>query len=245
MYEVALRPHLLAELDRRWPPVGLTCRVDQPPGPVVARIGLSNSWVIVPDVEESGDDPPLSAWDQLEQSLTVFTAHRLARLVAVHAAAFVWGGRCVVVPASSGGGKSTLTLAAAEAGAVVLSDEYALIDGATGQVTGWNRSVRILRDGGGVDRIPVAVPHAPCPVALIAVVEYDPAGVNEFVAISPVEAVGHLLAHTLCARHRPDEAFDAAVAVARGAAAVTGHRGEAAQATEELRRLVEDRPGDR
>jgi hypothetical protein len=195
--------------------------------------------VIVPDVEESGDDPVPLAWDQLEQSLTVFAAHRLARVVPVHAAAFIWSGRCVIVPAPSGGGKSTLTVAAAGAGATVLSDEYTLIDPSTGLVTGWHRPVRILRDDGGVDRVHVAVRHDPVPVGLLAAVSYGKDGANTFAPITPVEAVGHILAHTLCARDRPDESFDAALAVARSAAAVSGRRGEAADAASELRRLVE------
>lgn len=53
VYEVAVRPHLLDELRRRWPPVGLERR-STPVGPVVARIGLSDAWVVVPDIEGSG-----------------------------------------------------------------------------------------------------------------------------------------------------------------------------------------------
>lgn len=237
VYEVALRPHLLDELHRRWPPLGLTRHAEQPHGPVVARIGLSDKWVIVPDVEESGDEPPLLAWDQLEQSLTVFTAHRLERTVAVHAAVFALDGSCVVVPASSDGGKSTLTVAAARAGATVLSDEYTLIDPTTGMVTGWHRPVRIRRGGGSVDRLPLAVRHDPVPVALLAVLDYHPGGRTTFAPISQAEAVGHILAHTLCARIRPDDAFDAAVAVARVATALAGPRGEADATIDELRRL--------
>ena len=101
VFKAALRPHLVDELRRRCPPLALMRHIDQPPGPVVARVGLSDAWVIVPDEEESGGNRPPLAWDQLQQSLTVFTAHRLARLVAVHSAAFRWDGKCVMVPASS------------------------------------------------------------------------------------------------------------------------------------------------
>ncbi len=239
VFEVALRPHLLDELRRRWPPLGLACHIDQPPGPIVARIGLSDSWVIVPDDEESGDHPPPLAWDQLEQSLTVFTAHRLARLVAVHAAAFAWNGRCIMVPASSGGGKSSLTVAAATAGATVLTDEYVLLDPATGWATGWHRPVRILRHDGGVDRLHLAERQDPMPVCVLALVRHAPDADDVFTPIGPGEAVGQLLAHTLCARHRPDDAFDAAVAVARTATSISGTRSEAATAITALRRLVE------
>lgn len=104
VYEVAVRPHLLDELRRRWPPVGLERRSSSV-GPVVARIGLSDVWVVVPDIEASGDSPPPVAWDLLERSLAVFTSLRLSRLVAVHAAVIERDGRALVVPATSGGGK--------------------------------------------------------------------------------------------------------------------------------------------
>ena len=100
--------------------------------------------MVVPDAEGAGNNPPLVAWDLLERSLAVFAAHRLSRLVAVHAAVIGWHGRALVVPAVSGGGKSTLSLAAHQVGASVMSDEYALIDPETGFVTGWHRPVRIL-----------------------------------------------------------------------------------------------------
>lgn len=242
IYEVALRPHLIAELERRWPSIGLERHLERPKGPVVARIGLSNTWVIVPDVEKSGDAPPLRAWDQLEQSLTVFSAHRLNRLVAVHAAVFAWDGKAVMVPASSGGGKSTLTVAASVAGATVLSDEYTLIDPTTGMVSGWHRPVRLKREDGGVDRMHLAEVHGPIPVALIAAVKYVPGVCAAFSYITPAEAVGHILEHALCAKYRPDETFDAAIAVARNADAVSGIRGDAGATVVELRRLVERHP---
>jgi hypothetical protein len=239
VFEVAIRPHLIPELERRWPPFGLARYAEQPGGPVVGRIGLSDRWVIIPDVEVSGDDPPLLAWDQLEQSLTVFAAHRLDSVVAVHAAAFAWGDRAVIVPAPSGGGKSTLTVAAADAGAKVLTDEYALLDPSTGRVTGWHRAVRLLRNDGGVDRLHLATPHVPMIVGLVASISHVPGGANAFSPISAAEAVGRILEHTLCARDRSAEAFEAAVAVARGASAVSGNRGEAAEAVIELRTLLE------
>lgn len=238
LFEVAIRPHLVEELYRRWPPVGLTRHTERPERDAVAFVGLSDSWVIVPDREESGDHPPLLAWDQLEQSLTVFAAHRLRRLVAVHSAAFAWGDRVVVVPAASGGGKSTLTVAANDAGATVLTDEYTLIDPGTGLVTGWNRSVRMIRDDGSVDRLDIATGSDPMVVGLIALVRHDPGEAGPLEPIAATQAVGELLAHTLCARSRPDDSFDAALAVARAAPAVAGCRGEAVEAVAELRRLL-------
>lgn len=237
VYEVAVRPHLVDELRRRWPPVGLERR-STVTGPPLARIGLSDRWVVVPDVEASGDNPPPVAWDLLERSLAVFAAHRLAHLVAVHAATIEWHGRALVVPALSGGGKSTLSRAAHEVGATVLSDEYALIDPTTGLVTGWNRPVRILTDEGAVDRLDIAVAADPIPVGCVAFVTHQPGGNNDWSEISQGTATGRLLTHTICAKVRPHDSLDAALAATATATTVAGSRGEASTAITALLALT-------
>ena len=236
-YEVAVRPHLLDELRRRWPPLGLERR-RTPAEPVIARIGLSDRWVVVPDAEVSGDHPPPVAWDLLERSLAVFAASRLARLVAVHAAVIGWHGRALVVPALSGGGKSTLSQAAHAAGATVLSDEYALIDPTTGLVTGWNRPVRILTADGGVDRLDIAVRSDPIPVGCVAFVTYRAEAEHAWNEISRGAAAGRLLSHTICAQSRPHDSLDAALAATASARAVEGTRGDAGAAVTELLALT-------
>ncbi|MEZ5374116.1 MAG: hypothetical protein R2704_15590 [Microthrixaceae bacterium] len=233
VYEVALRPHLLDELRRRWPPVGLDRRTI-PTGPVVARIGLSDAWVVVPDVEAAGDHPPSIAWDLLERSLAVFASLRLIGRIAVHSAVIGCEGRALLVPASSGGGKSTLTQAAAAAGAEVLSDEYALIDSNSGKVTGWNRPVRILKPTGEVERLDIATRSSPLVVGCVAFVSFLPGGGNRWAQISPGRAIGLLLSHVPCAESRPDEALDGALAALRSAQLLEGTRGEAASAVGEL-----------
>lgn len=207
-------------------------------GPAAARVGLSDEWVIVPDVEESGESPPPVAWDLLESTLTLFAVNRLAHLVALHSAAIAHRGRVLVVPAVSGGGKSTLSVAAVEAGATLLSDEYTLIDPSTGLVTGWRRPVRRLLDDGGTERLDLTVASEPLPVGLVAAVAYDPGGNGTWKPISPGEATVELLAHTVCARSRPDAALDAVLAVTRSAPAVGGHRPDAAEAIARLLTLM-------
>lgn|GEM_PF-3355665 len=239
--EVALRPALVEELERRWPPIGLERRFE-PHEPLEARFGLSDEWLIVPDVEPSSDSPPPVAWDLLESELALFAVKRLIRLVPVHSAVIVWNGSVLMVPATSGAGKSTLALAAAGAGATVLSDEYALIDPATGQVTGWPRPVRRRLDDGTVERVDVAVPSPPLPVGLVAAVTHDPSAGDAPVwrALTPAEAAVELLNHTICSRSRPDDALDAVLKVGRSAPAVGGARGDARAAIGELLRLLDD-----
>lgn len=225
--EVAVVRSLVAELDRRWPPLGLDRR-SEPVALVEARVGLSNEWVIVPDTDESGDAPPEAAWDLLESTLTLFAVARLTRLVAVHSAAIAHNGRVLVVPATSGAGKSTLSIAAVAAGATLLSDEYTLVDPATGLVTGWQRPVRCVREDGTAERLDLTVSSEPLPVGLVAAVAYESEGCWR--PVSAGAAVTELLAHTVCARTRPDDVLDALLAIARAAPAVAGHRPDAAEA---------------
>lgn len=230
--EVALAPTLLDELERRWPPMGLECS-HHPVEAVQARFGLSDTWMVVPDREPSGTNPSPAAWDHLQTELTLFAVSRLTRLVPVHSAAIAWRGSVLVVPAAPEGGKSTLALAAHDVGAKVLSDEYTLIDPATGLVTGWNRSVRKRNTDGSTDLVDVAVPSDPRPVGLVALVHFDPAGAG-WKLISPAEATAAILSHTICTRSRPDDAFDAVLAITRSSPVVRGSRGEAGEAIDQL-----------
>ncbi|TXI47705.1 MAG: hypothetical protein E6Q57_08940 [Mycobacterium sp.] len=237
--EVALAPALIPELERRWPLLGLERR-EKAVEPVEARFGLSDSWMIVPDREPSGTHPSSEAWDHLETELTLFAVSRLTRLVAVHSAAIAWKGKVLVVPGRPEAGKSTLALAAHEAGAAVLSDEYTLIDPDTGLVTGWGRSVRRRRLNGPAELIDIAVPSEPLPVGSIAIVHHDPGG-DGWHPISHAQATIEVLSHTICSRSRPGDALDAVLKIASGAESVLGSRGEASEAIVQLLGLLEGR----
>lgn len=239
--EVAVKPHLVNALQDRWPPFGLR-RHDRAPERVIARFGLSDTWMIVPDVEPSGDTPPAIAWDLLESELGLFAVKRLAKLVPVHAAAIAKGGRVLMVPGSSGAGKSTLAVAAAEAGATVLSDEFTLINPTTGLVSGWARPVRIKRND-GVDRLDLAKPSGPLPVGLVAFVTHQRGADDHWSEIPRSEAVVELLSHTISTRTRPEDTFDAALAVVRSARSVAGIRGDASTAVASLLELLDATTG--
>jgi len=226
--EVALAPMLMGELEKRWPKLGLE-RSSQAVEPVEARFGLSDTWMIVPDRELSSATPSAAAWDHLETQLALFAVTRLTHLVPIHSAAIAWEGSVLVVPARPEAGKSTLALAAHQIGAQVLTDEYTLVDPDTGLVTGWHRAVRRRNPAGPADLVDIAVGSDPLPVGLVALVHYDPAG-DGWQQISPSDAAIQVLSHTICTRSRPNDAFEAVLKVARGAPAVAGTRGEAADA---------------
>lgn len=224
-----------AELIDRWPPIGMR-RVDEWSGPVERRLEVSIGGSTVRAAVDGTPSP--GGWDRVESELALFAAAHLQHLVAVHAAAFVLDGRCVVVPGPSGAGKSTLCVAAARAGATVLTDEYVLVDPSSGLVTGWHRPVRMRRATGGADRLALVAEHGPVPVSLVALLVHRPGGGTDWRTIPAAEAVVGLLANTVCAQLRPDDSFDAALALARHSHAVDGVRGDASEAVARLRELV-------
>ncbi|NLD78501.1 MAG: hypothetical protein GX643_17760 [Acidimicrobiales bacterium] len=246
--EIVVAAHLADELSLRWPPVGLRQVVEEPAAgtPTIGRLGLGEHRLFVPDdLSELAHHPDEVAWGLLEQSLAAKAAEHLDHLVAVHSAVIAWEGAVILVPATSGAGKSSLALAAHEAGAAVLSDEYALIDPESGLVTGWNRPARIRRPGSpgssGKDRVDIAVDSPPLPVGLVASLTYEPGASTDWTEMSSSESVLALLANTVVARTRPDSSLDAALAVARSADGVVGRRGEAGVSVARLLALVEDR----
>ena len=234
--EVAVKPRLLDQLEDRWPPIGLE-RHDRASGRVAARFGLSDTWMIVPDVDRSGDDPSADAWNLLESELGLFAVKRMTGLVAVHAASIALDDKVLMVPGRSGAGKSTLAVAAADAGASVLSDEFTMIDPATGLITGWPRPVRMKHEG-RIDRLHLATTSEPLPVTLLAFVVHEEGAENRWSEIPQAEALVELLGHTITTRTRPDDTFDAALGVVRSCRAISGVRGEAPAAIDSLIRLL-------
>lgn len=228
--EVAVHPSVADALAERWPPIGLA-RCDRPMGPVAHCVTVSHA-------DDSGG--LRRSWDRVESGLALFASERLAGLVAVHAAVIVRGSQALVVPGASGVGKSTLCVAAAAAGAQILTDEYALVNPASGLVAGWRRPVRVRRPDGGADRFELATESEPVRVGLVAFVAHAPGCTPSWAPITGADTVLGLLANTVCARSRPDAALDAALAVARSARAVAGSRGEAADAVVELLALLDD-----
>lgn len=212
MVHVSVPATAAGRLDERWPPMGLTRGEEAGPSPdlvVVLRPGVAGTLLVEVDGE-----PTFGGWDRVESELALFAAERLANLVAVHAAAVAIHDRVLLVPGPTGVGKSRLCIAAAEEGAVVLSDEYALVDAESGLVRGWQRAVRLRRPDGGVDRLNLARPTDPMPVGLVALVGFQPGGALAIEDLAPAKAALGLLANTVCAQSRPQESLDAALRIA-------------------------------
>ena len=243
LVEVIVPASLADVLRDRWPRQGLTAPVIDGDrsglsGVVVHRLAIVNDGTTRAVTALVNGVTAPGGWERIESELALFASERLAGLIAVHAAVLAVDNRVVLVPGASGIGKSTLTVAAHRAGAVVLSDEYALVDPTTGRVTGWQRPVRVRQPGGGVERLDLITPSEPLAVGAVALVHFDPAAGDDWAPIPPSECVLGLLANTVCARSRPDESLDAAIAIAIHAMCVRGTRGEADASTAALLALL-------
>ncbi|HRW37447.1 MAG: hypothetical protein KDB04_09540 [Acidimicrobiales bacterium] len=191
-----------------------------------------------PTLRVDGRDRP-GGWAAVESELSVFAAEHLVGRIAVHAGLVVHDGEVIVLPGPSFAGKSTLCAAMGDLGAHVRSDEYALIDLASGLVTGWPRPLRRRRADGGTDRL--ELPHAGGPgerPTLVASLAYRAAAVGPWRAMGRGEATLALLANAVAAQRHPEQALAACIAVAEQADALVGERGDAHAAA---RRLVAGR----
>jgi hypothetical protein len=166
---------------------------------------------------------------RMESDLTVFAAEHLKTLVGVHSAAVVINGHCVVFCGYSHSGKSAIAREALARGFPVLSDEYVLIDPESGDVQGWPRPLRRREADGSVTRIPFDAASGTYRTSAIFSVSYDANcdGAAQLEQISPGQGATELLSHVVCAQRRPEDSVRAVAAVARGARAFTGIRGDA------------------
>jgi hypothetical protein len=184
----------------------------------------------------------LSSEDSLvrfESDFGLHVSEKLPGFVAVHAALLHVDDAVVIVPGKSGAGKSSLCVAAMDAGWEVWSDEYCLIDTSTGQVSGWPRPVRQRLAGGGVRRIdhqgPVGPGHATHVLAMTYSAEVSGLQLEP---VSPGQVAMDLMANTVCARSRPEETFRATTALAKLVRGFSGVRGDVTDAVPILRKLL-------
>lgn len=213
-----------------WPPVGLTG-----PDPVVDDQPADELVTLDPSTFVAGR-PTDGTWIRLESQLALVAADHLVDLVPIHAGLATWNGRTVLLPGPSRAGKSTLLLALSDLGATMLADEYALLDPATGHATGWPRPVRRRRADGGIDL--VALPGTgdgasaqPTPIDLVAILRFARhADARPWRSVAAPEVVHELIGNAVNARRQPDQVLDAALAVGRRAAGISGRRGEAIEA---------------
>lgn len=168
----------------------------------------------------------------------------LTTLRVLHAGVVQWNGRALLLPGMSHAGKSSLVAELLRRGATYFSDEYALID-AEGRVHPYPRPL-LVRNGSPEQHPMLAgecnapVGDAPAQIGWIMSLQYMPSGNFSVAPVTQGEAVLTLLRntpHILSESPGLVEVFQRAVSEA---ACYTGCRGEAAQAVDEILRLIDD-----
>lgn len=177
----------------------------------------------------------------LESSLGHFAASHLQVDVAIHAALIRAGDQLVMLPAPSLSGKTSMCVAARQAGYEVLGDEYVLVNPSTGSISTWSRDMRIRAQGAwrkeAIDRN-----SGPLQVTLVAFLRFvkhvasdgDPLNYR---MLSPGELAVELISNCVSVQYRPEDSLAAAMALARNAPGILGERGEAGPALSVLLNL--------
>jgi hypothetical protein len=185
------------------------------------------------------DGEQLHSTNDLDEALLLFeagarfhVAERCSRRTFVHAGAVSWGDRAVVLPAVSGGGKTTLTSALVRAGAAYLSDEYAPLD-ELGRVHPFPKTLSIVQKLGrpvtqAIEALGGIQETRPLPVSLVVLTAY--AGTERRWrprTLSSGQAVLELLQHTVSTQRWPAQTIRNLERVAATATVLTGKRGDA------------------
>jgi len=170
------------------------------------------------------------------------------QFVTLHSATLERGGRALLMPASPGSGKSTLCAALVHRGWRLLSDEFALIDPATGLLAPVPRPVALKE--GSIALLRAFAPNAyfgptltnnegqrvaylrppgssvtasqqRCPAGLVVVPQYVADAETVATPMSPARTVLHLAANSFNYNLHGRVGFDRLVAIADAAPAVT------------------------
>ena len=166
----------------------------------------------------------------------------------MHAGVVGWGGRAIVIPGRSRSGKTTLVAELVKAGALYLSDEFAVLDG-RGRVHPFAKPlsirgasrVRPARAGaarGGARR---RLCDRPLPVGLVVLAEHRPGATWRPERLTAGQAVIEMLAHTVPARLRPEASLASLERAVARATVLKGARGEARELAQILLRSVEEK----
>jgi hypothetical protein len=185
----------------------------------------------------------LGALDVLESDLQLFVAQHSRAFIFVHAGVVGVRGKALVLPGTSGAGKTTLVRALLKAGATYYSDEYALLD-ARGRVHPYPRALSVRTTDGQKVRVPVPgvlAPTGPVPLPLGVVVltEYFKRARWRPKPVRGGELVLALLANTVPARERPVEVLGILARAVTKAEGFRSLRGSANGAAEAVLRLAE------
>lgn len=186
----------------------------------------------------SGSSDLQVALEVLDSRLRACIALHAPSHIFVHAGVVGQSGRAIVLPGRSFTGKTTLVSEFVRAGATYYSDEFAVLDG-HGRVHPYPKPLSVRVDGYSqtdqdVSAFGGVAGDSALPIGLVAVVQYVVGGRWQPRRLTGGEAVLAMLANTIPARERPDQALTTIKRAVEGAVVLEGERGEAAEIVGEL-----------
>jgi hypothetical protein len=207
--------------ERREPDLAYSLECDKMRGLYAVSIG-SQELIRTPDL------------NRLLKFLKLHVQHAIAESAVerlfVHAGAVAWRGKAILLPGHSGSGKSILVRELICAGAVYLSDEFAVLD-PDGLVHPFARPLSLRTNLGKIDcpvgELGVRTATDRLPVGMVAFTKYKPQGTFRPVRLTPGVAVLELLKHFVAVRANPAKAMRIARAVTSDCLVVSFVRGEA------------------
>jgi hypothetical protein len=205
--------------------------------------------VIVPDRD--------SLLFHIDKELTLTLQHERADLLFLHAAAVEIGGRAAVLVGPSGVGKSTLTLAAVEAGFGYLSDELAPVDLDTLMVHPYAHALCLKTVPAGKSGLPAGtlaeqgrfhvpatalgerIVSRPCALAALVFLRCDDLAAVALCPISGGSAAVRLMENTLNGLAHPSAGLEAAAGLGRRVPGFELQARDTAAAIAELRGMLD------
>jgi hypothetical protein len=172
-----------------------------------------------------------AALELLESSLHFAVAQAARDVVFVHAGVVGWRGRALILPGRSMSGKTSLVAALVKAGALYLSDEYAVLD-KSGLVHPYIKTLSLRTETGErlqrtAQELGGHVAAEPLPVGLLAALVYQPNGQWNPRRLSAGEGLLIALQNTVMARQQPALSLEVLRSTMLGAVAIKSERGDA------------------
>ena len=178
----------------------------------------------------------------LETQLRMYVGLNAPDMTFVHAGVAEHGGHALVLPGLSFSGKTRLVLALTELGATYYSDEFAVID-REGLVHPFPKALSIRDDQElqvhqTAERLGATVGTTPIRIGAVVFTEYRTHGVWDPKPLSPGRGLLSMLAHTLGARSRSEEAMQTIKQAIDGVVLLESERGEADEVASRMLDLV-------
>ncbi len=185
------------------------------------------------------------ALESLRIQLRHFVAEYAKNRIFVHAGVVGWKGKAIVIPGQTFTGKSSLVAELVRAGASYYSDEYAVLD-SRGRVHPYLKPLS-LRKEAAAEQTDISAEtlggkngDKPLPVGLVVVCQYERGARWKPQTLSAGQGVLELLANTVPARRRPDQALATFKGVVARARILKGARGEAMEAAKRILRTLDN-----